>query len=143
MSSFRMQAYMTGGVIRVVKDSLRATQTNRRENAFFLGYAARSAAGAAKRFFAELRGEHIPPFLIASVTSSCNLHCAGCYARENRACSDEPPQAQLKDTEWDRIFAEAEALGIGFILLAGGAPGDPVPGVYERRVHEKERTRTV
>lgn len=24
----------------------------------------------------------MPPFLIASITSVCNLHCAGCYARK-------------------------------------------------------------
>ncbi|MCD8153100.1 MAG: radical SAM protein, partial [Clostridiales bacterium] len=70
----------------------------------------------------EEQGEHIPPFLIASITSSCNLHCAGCYAWENHICSDGKAYAQLSADEWDAIFREARDLGIGFILLAGGEP---------------------
>lgn len=27
-------------------------------------------------------GIHIPPFMIASITSTCNLKCRGCYDRE-------------------------------------------------------------
>jgi MoaA/NifB/PqqE/SkfB family radical SAM enzyme len=69
----------------------------------------------------EAAGTHIPPFIIASITSSCNLHCAGCYARANRSCSDEA-QANLSAEEWQRIFKEASSLGISFILLAGGEP---------------------
>ncbi len=122
MSSFAMQKYMTGGVLRVVRDSLRAVGADRREAAFWLRYAVGAAAASAKRFARELTGEHVPPFLIASITGSCNLHCAGCYARENHACSDSAPADQLTAEEWDRVFTEAGALGIGFILLAGGEP---------------------
>jgi len=60
--------------------------------------------------------------LIASITSSCNLHCEGCYARKNHICSDEKEYAQLSAKEWNTIFKEAKDLGIGFILLAGGEP---------------------
>ena len=67
-------------------------------------------------------GEHIPPFLIASITSKCNLHCAGCYSRCSHATVDTEPVQQLSAAEWDRIFAEADSLGISFILLAGGEP---------------------
>ena len=46
----------------------------------------------------DAEGEHVPAFLIASITSSCNLHCAACYSRANHACSDSAPVSQLTDS---------------------------------------------
>ena len=117
-----IQDYMTRGVERVVADALKATLTNPRESAFMLTFAASSAAASRKRRIAEDRGEHIPPFLIASITSRCNLHCAGCYSRCSNATVDSEPVSQLTSEEWFRIFDEADELGISFILLAGGEP---------------------
>ena len=117
-----IQRYMTHGVVRVVTDSLRATAKNERESAFMRSFAKASRAASKRRYAAERNGEHIPPFLIASITSSCNLHCAGCYSRSNNACCDARPVDQLTAAEWDRIFCEAQELGISFILLAGGEP---------------------
>jgi MoaA/NifB/PqqE/SkfB family radical SAM enzyme len=85
-------------------------------------FAAASKAASKKRAAMEKKGEHVPPFLIASITSSCNLHCAGCYSRCNHATTDEAPVAQLSDEEWSRVFDEADDLGVSFILLAGGEP---------------------
>ncbi len=87
-----------------------------------LKFAAASRAASKKRKRSEQNGEHIPPFLIASITSKCNLHCAGCYSRCNHATTDSEPVSQLTGGEWLRIFAEADELGISFILLAGGEP---------------------
>ena len=87
-----------------------------------LGFAGASAAASKKRKKAEKNGEHIPPFLIASITSKCNLHCAGCYSRCNHATVDSEPVSQLSSEEWFKIFDEADDLGISFILLAGGEP---------------------
>ncbi len=70
----------------------------------------------------EKSGTHIPLFLIASVASQCNLHCTGCYARANGACGSELSQADLTAEQWKTIFEEAAALGIPFVLLAGGEP---------------------
>lgn len=117
-----IQRYMTRGVIRVVTDSLRATSGNRAENSFFKEFAKSSRQASKKRYAAEKSGEHIPPFLIASITSECNLHCAGCYSRGNNACCDSKPVNLLSAAEWEKIFSEAEELGISFILLAGGEP---------------------
>ena len=64
----------------------------------------------------------MPAFLIASITSQCNLHCAGCYARSLDTCTDETPVEQLSGEEWGQVFREAADLGVGFILLAGGEP---------------------
>ncbi len=119
---FDIQEYMTKGVERIVKDSIRATFRNARESAYMARFAVASRAASGKRLRKEKAGEHIPPFLIASITSSCNLHCAGCYSRCNKATSDEAPVSQLTDEEWAGIFDEADELGVSFILLAGGEP---------------------
>ncbi len=119
---FDIQEYMTKGVERVVSDAIKATLKNPRESAFMLGFAKASTAASKKRKKAEKAGEHIPPFLIASITSKCNLHCAGCYSRCNHATVDTEPVSQLTNEEWYRIFDEADDLGISFILLAGGEP---------------------
>jgi len=121
-NNFDLQKYMTGGVERIVKGALKATLSNPQESLFMVKYAASSKEASRKRAEAEERGEHIPPFLIASITSSCNLHCAGCYSRANHACVDAEPVSQLTADEWKKIFEESRDLGIGFILLAGGEP---------------------
>ncbi|MBE5862766.1 MAG: radical SAM protein [Lachnospiraceae bacterium] len=120
--NFDIQSYMTKGVERIVADAIKATIKNPRESAFMLRFAAASRAASKKRAELEKNGEHIPPFLIASITSKCNLHCAGCYSRCNHATVDAEPVAQLTSDEWLRIFTEADDLGISFILLAGGEP---------------------
>ncbi len=117
-----IQRYMTRGVIRVVTDSLRATSRNKAESAFMKDFAKASRQASKKRYAAEKKGEHIPPFLIASITSECNLHCAGCYSRSNNACCDSKPVNLLSSDEWEKKFCEADELGISFILLAGGEP---------------------
>lgn len=119
---FSLEKYLTGGVENIVKGALKATLSNPQESIFMAKYAISSKEASRKRAKAEERGEHIPPFLIASITSKCNLHCAGCYARSNHACVDEEPVSQLTNEEWKKIFEEAKELGIGFVLLAGGEP---------------------
>ena len=117
-----LQEYLTEGVERIVSDAVRATLKNPRESAFMLKFAAASKSASKRRRKLEDAGEHVPSFLIASITSKCNLHCAGCYSRCNHATVDTNPVSQLTGGEWSRIFDEADALGISFILLAGGEP---------------------
>jgi len=119
---FNLEKYLTGGVENIVKGAIKATLSNPQESIFMAKYAFSSKEASKKRAQAEENGEHIPPFLIASITSKCNLHCTGCYARTNQACVDSAPVCQLTDEEWKRIFVESRDLGIGFILLAGGEP---------------------
>ncbi|ASA21177.1 radical SAM protein [Paenibacillus donghaensis] len=114
--------YLNNGVERIIRDALKATLKAPRESVFLVRYAV--AAAKAKKRRAELaaQNEHIPPFLIASITSRCNLWCAGCYAHHEHACADAPARGELHETEWERIFTEASELGVSFILLAGGEP---------------------
>ena len=117
-----LQAYLTEGVESIVKDALRATLRNPKESAFMARFAAASAKATKKRESWEAKGTHIPSYLIASITSSCNLHCAGCYSRASEATNDCAPVRQLTGEQWKDIFRQAEELGISFILLAGGEP---------------------
>ena len=77
---------------QVVKDSLKATLKDPRESAFLAKFALASRKASAKRAEEEKTGLHVPSYLIASITSSCNLHCAGCYSRANDATVDCEPQ---------------------------------------------------
>ena len=120
--TFDVGKYMTGGVERIVKEALRSTLSNPAQSLFMARFARAVQAAGKRRTEADARGEHIPPFLIASITSQCNLHCAGCYARANEACNDAEPTCQMTDGEWLRIFREGSDLGVSFILLAGGEP---------------------
>lgn len=120
--TFNIQEYMTHGVEKIVAASLKATLRDPRESAFMVKFAAASRKASKLRAEAEKAGEHVPPFLIASITSSCNLHCAGCYSRCNHATEDTAPVHQLTSDEWLSIFREADEIGISYILLAGGEP---------------------
>ena len=120
--NFDLTAYLTAGVERIAAEALRATLKDPRESAFMLRFSAATKRASKRRVNHEKKGLHVPPFLIASITSSCNLHCAGCYSRCNHATVDEAPVKQLTGEEWLNIFTEAHGLGVSYILLAGGEP---------------------
>lgn len=119
---FYLQAYLTAGVEKIVTASLKAVLRDPLESAFMVRFAVAARKASQIREAAEKKGEHIPAFLIASITSRCNLHCAGCYSRCNHATTDTAPVQQLTDEEWIKIFREASELGISFTILAGGEP---------------------
>ena len=122
MEKLDIQKYMAKGVRRIVKEAIFATSKNDKEAIFIKGFVKSVKKATKVRFEKEKSGKHIPPFLIASITSSCNLHCAGCYSRSNNATTDCKPVSQLTGEEWMKIFLDAKDLGISFILLAGGEP---------------------
>ncbi len=119
----KLEEYLSNGVENIVKGILKASLKNPKASIFMAKYAMNSKKAREKRKMAEMSGEHIPPFLIASITEQCNLHCKGCYARANHSCQDDfGTNGLLTDADWNNIFTQAEDLGIEFILLAGGEP---------------------
>ena len=120
--SFDIQEYLAGGVEVILKDAFRASLKNPKESLFLVKFSkhAKNATKIRKKY--SKNGQNIPVFLIASITSSCNLHCTGCYSRANDSCSDDSPSNQLNDEEWGDIFNQARDIGISFIVLAGGEP---------------------
>ena len=119
---FDIQDYLADGVEIIMKDAMRATLKNPKESLFLLKFSKNAKKATKIRQKYDKKGKNIPAFLIASITSSCNLHCTGCYSRAQDACNDDKPQNQLTDNEWEDIFRQAKELGISFIVLAGGEP---------------------
>ncbi|MBP7402812.1 MAG: radical SAM protein [Clostridia bacterium] len=62
-------------------------------------------------------GLAVPPLLILSLTRACNLLCAGCYSHARHETATE-----LSDPALRRLYAEADALGVSVVMLAGGEP---------------------
>jgi MoaA/NifB/PqqE/SkfB family radical SAM enzyme len=75
-------------------------------------------ASAKKRASWLEQGVHVPPFMVLSVTSRCNLRCAGCYA--NALHQKKGPE--LTTERLGAVLAEAEGLGVSSVLVAGGEP---------------------
>ena len=119
---FDLETYLAVSVEKVVKDLVKVSAFHPAEAAFMAKYALASRRAARRRRQAAEAGGHVPPFLIASITSQCNLHCAGCYARDLDFCGDGPARDQMSAQEWAGLFRQARDLGVGFILLAGGEP---------------------
>ena len=120
--TFDLERYLSAGVENIVKNLVKSSAFHPRESLFMAQYALAGKKATALRRAAEERGEHVPPFLIASITSLCNLHCAGCYARSLETCVDGEPVEQMSAQDWGSVFAQAREMGVGFILLAGGEP---------------------
>ncbi|BCJ95154.1 radical SAM protein [Anaerocolumna cellulosilytica] len=119
---FNLNEYLSEGIDNIVKGAFQATLTNPRESAFIAKFSIDSKKAASLRKKIEMEGEHIPPFLIASITSKCNLHCKGCYARANHTCIDTDMEDLLEVSDWEAVFFQAAQIGISFILIAGGEP---------------------
>ncbi|MEW6173063.1 MAG: radical SAM protein [Bacillota bacterium] len=61
-------------------------------------------------------GVNVPNAILVDPTSACNLRCEGCWAGKY-AHNDSISPERL-----DRLFSEAEALGIRWIVFSGGEP---------------------
>lgn len=113
---------MANSISSIWKTAARFYLGNRTGRAFVRRIAPQMQQSAALREQQEKEGLHVPPFLIASIASQCNLRCAGCYARAGGVCCETGNRSELSTQDWARIFAEAEEIGVSFILLAGGEP---------------------
>ena len=117
-----LTGYLSRSVMSIFKSLVRSALFDREQRSFLLHAMKSAEKASAKRKKAEKQGIHIPPFLIASITPDCNLSCKGCYARANAEKTPDCGGEMLGVDDWRRIFAEAEDMGISFILLAGGEP---------------------
>jgi sulfatase maturation enzyme AslB (radical SAM superfamily) len=85
------------------KDALRIALTHPRQAAFFVQTLRWQRKAAKTRLSWEEKGVHVPPIIILSVTSKCNLHCQGCYHQALRNASE----SEMSDERLDRLIAEA------------------------------------
>lgn len=93
--NFDLAGYLNKSVEGLVRDALKSSLRNPKETAFLLQYIKHAKKAVEIRENYERQCIHIPPFLIASITGSCNLFCKGCYARENKICGEDSDQIQL------------------------------------------------
>lgn len=121
-NKFDIQEYLAKGAENIVKNAISATLKNPKETLFLAKFIKNSRKASKIRKEYSKKDINIPAFLIASITSRCNLHCAGCYSRANDSCSDDIAQNQLTADDWEDIFKQSKDLGINFIVLAGGEP---------------------
>lgn len=91
------------------------------KNAFSLIHSFQKAEKIRKTM--EAKGTIVPPILIVSITSQCNLFCSGCFASATGTLqSGEESHRGLGYAEWKKIIAESESLGVFCFLIAGGEP---------------------
>jgi len=69
------------------------------------------------------RGMQVPPFLVLSVTSRCNLRCTGCFAGAVGITTGAPAARKpLGLDDWRRVIGEAAETGVMGFVIAGGEP---------------------
>jgi len=73
---------------------------------------------AAVRRQHEWEGLLVPPVMIVSITSRCNLACAGCYMHGR----SEKPRAEMDPAILASVIDQAAGLGVSVIVIAGGEP---------------------
>jgi MoaA/NifB/PqqE/SkfB family radical SAM enzyme len=66
----------------------------------------------------EKEGLFVPPVMIISITSRCNLTCAGCYMKKRRA----QPAPDMSPEVIKSVVEQAATLGVSVIVIAGGEP---------------------
>lgn len=79
-------------------------------------YRQRRAASIRREY--ERQGVLVPPVMMISLTSRCNLSCRGCYMQaRQREAAPEMTAEQLGS-----VVAQASDLGVSVVVFAGGEP---------------------
>jgi MoaA/NifB/PqqE/SkfB family radical SAM enzyme len=100
------------------KDALRVALVHPRQAVFFMHTLNWQRKAAKTRLNWDKKGVHVPPIIVLSVTSKCNLHCQGCYHQALRSTSE----SEMSDERLDGLIAEAKELGVSFMVIGGGEP---------------------
>ena len=115
--------FMTDNLRDLVATGYRSVLSNPREARFALQLQRIMARGDRRRKkILKEEGLAVPPFLICSIATTCNLACKGCYARSNGIAGDTPTKSTLTPDQWHALFEEAVDMGFSVALLAGGEP---------------------
>lgn len=105
-------------ILWMVKNAIRISLKKPSRMMFFLKAFLQQKIMAKRRSHWERQGIHVPPFMIASITNRCNLHCKGCYNQSQHRTTE----GEMKSDKLIQVMYEANEMGISFILLAGGEP---------------------
>ena len=85
---------------------------------FMLKSVFRQRKAMKSRKYWKMRNIHVPPFIIFSITSKCNLNCKGCYAQ----LLPRRKEVEISASKFRNIINQAIDLGVFMIFLAGGEP---------------------
>ena len=124
-ATFDLGAYMSNSIHTIMGKAYKSVLSNPREAKFaYRMQTLFQKSEKRRRKMLEQEGLEVPPFLISSISTTCNLHCKGCYARSNGIAEDEAANQKttLAPEQWQAIFTEAADMGINFSLIAGGEP---------------------
>lgn len=122
---FSLDTYLNNGIRNIMSNAYKAVFSNPKESLFvYRMQKVFSKSEKKRKTYKEKEDLHIPPFLISSIASDCNLTCKGCYARANNICGtvEKDKKTELTAEQWKQIFIDAAEMGINFNLLAGGEP---------------------
>jgi MoaA/NifB/PqqE/SkfB family radical SAM enzyme len=100
------------------KDAVTVSLKNPGQAAYFLNTLKNLSKATRTRAKLKKQGLQVPPMMIISITNRCNLHCKGCFHQVLRDVS----RSEMSDEKLRNVIAEANDLGISFIVLAGGEP---------------------
>ena len=118
-----LAAYMSGSISRIMAKAYKNVLSNPREAKFAFRMQQLFAKSEKRRKkVKEQEDIDIPPFLISSISTTCNLHCKGCYARSNGIVETQQTlphreglgESLLTPEQWKQIFTEAADMGINF-----------------------------
>lgn len=119
-----LESYLNNGIKNLMSHAYKSALSNPKEALFI--FRMQKVFGKAEKKRSDYKKEnlHIPPFLISSIATDCNLACKGCYAHANNICGNaaKEPMEELTAEQWKQIFLDAADMGINFNLLAGGEP---------------------
>lgn len=82
---------------------------------------------AAVRSRHERGGLLVPPVMIVSITSRCNLACAGCYMHGRH----EKSASEMSPTVLASVAGQAAELGVSVMVIAGGEPLVRLDGILD------------
>ncbi len=120
-----LDTYLNNGIKNLMTNAYKSVLSNPRESLFVFRMQKVFGKSEKKRkAYYEKENLHVPPFLISSISTDCNLACKGCYARANNICGtiEKEKKDELTADQWKKIFQDAVQMGINFNLLAGGEP---------------------
>ena len=125
IETFDLGTYMSNSIRTIMAKAYKSVLSNPREAKFAYRMQTLFQKSEKRRQkIMQHEGLEVPPFLISSISTTCNLHCKGCYARSNGIAEDDTEQQKstLSPEQWQTIFTEAAGMGINFSLIAGGEP---------------------
>ena len=85
----QLDEYLSNGIASIMAKAYRNVLSNPHEAKFAFKMQRLFEKSAKRRKeILEKEGLEVPPFLISSIATTCNLHCKGCYARSNGIAND-------------------------------------------------------